>query len=152
MHPLDTITLTGLRAFGRHGVFDFERENGQEFVIDLALGVSTLRAAQTDDVADTVHYGELAEKVAAIVGGEPVDLIETLAHRIANAVMQDERVAFLAVTVHKPHAPIPAQFQDVAVTVHATRDDHGMREHGAGEREAGGHGSPGHEAPGPEIS
>ncbi|WP_345752279.1 dihydroneopterin aldolase [Microbacterium rhizophilus] len=129
MTSLDTITLTGLRAFGRHGVFDFERENGQEFVIDLALGVSTKRAARSDDVADTVHYGELAEKVVGIVGGEPVNLIETLAHRIADAVMQDHRVAFLAVTVHKPHAPIPAQFADVAVTVHATRDEHGMHEH-----------------------
>ncbi|GAA1740977.1 dihydroneopterin aldolase [Microbacterium paludicola] len=125
MSSLDTITLTGLRAFGRHGVFDFERENGQEFVVDLALGVSTKKAAKSDDVADTVHYGELAEKVVAIVGGEPVNLIETLAHRIAGAVMEDERVHFLAVTVHKPHAPIQAQFQDVAVTVHATREDHG---------------------------
>lgn len=125
MSSLDTITLTGLRAFGRHGVFDFERENGQEFVVDLALGVSTKKAAKSDDVTDTVHYGELAEKVVAIVGGEPVNLIETLAHRIAGAVMEDERVHFLAVTVHKPHAPIQAQFQDVAVTVHATREDHG---------------------------
>lgn len=127
MTSLDTITLTGLRAFGRHGVFDFERENGQEFVVDLALGVPTKRAAKTDDVADTVHYGELAEKVVAIVGGEPVNLIETLAHRIAAAVMEDERIQFLAVTVHKPHAPIQAQFQDVAVTVHANREDHGKR-------------------------
>lgn len=128
MSALDTITLTGLRAFGRHGVFDFEREQGQDFVIDLALGLSTRRAAKTDDVADTVHYGELAEKVVAIVGGEPVNLIETLAHRIADAVMEDERIQFLAVTVHKPRAPIAAQFHDVAVTVHATRDAAGRLE------------------------
>ena len=117
----DTIELTGLRAFGRHGVFDFERENGQDFVIDLRLDVSTTRAAETDDVADTVHYGELAEKVVAIVSGEPVNLIETLAHRIAAAVMEDDRIARAAVTVHKPQAPIPAQFADVSVTVHAAR-------------------------------
>lgn len=122
MHPLDTITLTGLRAFGRHGVFDFERESGQDFVVDLTLSLSTAPAAASDDVTDTVHYGELAEKVVAIVGGEPVNLIETLAHRIADAVMEDERIRSLAVTVHKPQAPIAAQFQDVSVTVHAARD------------------------------
>jgi len=118
MNPLDHIELTGLRCFGRHGVFDFERENGQEFVVDLRLSVQTARAAETDDIADTVHYGELAEKVVAIVEGEPVNLIETLAHRIATAVLEDERVIFVAVTVHKPQAPIPAQFADVSVTVH----------------------------------
>lgn len=128
MNALDTITLTGLRAFGRHGVFDFERENGQDFVIDLALGVSTDRAAATDDVADTVHYGELAERVVAIVGGDPVNLIETLAHRIADAVMEDERIRSLAVTVHKPQAPIAAAFQDVSVTVHRARPGSGGRE------------------------
>lgn len=122
MSSADTIELTGLRAFGRHGVFDVERENGQDFVIDLRLGVSTTRAAETDDVADTVHYGELAEKVVAIVGGEPVNLIETLAHRIAGAVMEDQRIGFASVTVHKPQAPIPASFADVSVTVHASRD------------------------------
>ncbi|WP_261165406.1 dihydroneopterin aldolase [Microbacterium sp. Marseille-Q6965] len=118
MTPLNTIELTGLRCFGRHGVFDFEREQGQEFVVDLRLGVQTERAAETDDVADTVHYGELAEKVAAIVEGEPVNLIETLAHRIARAVREDEKVLFVSVTVHKPQAPIAAQFSDVSVTVH----------------------------------
>ncbi|GAA3659220.1 dihydroneopterin aldolase [Microbacterium marinilacus] len=128
MNFADMIELTGLRAFGRHGVFDFERENGQEFVVDLRLGVSTTRAAETDDVADTVHYGELAEKVVGIVGGEPVNLIETLAHRIADAVMGDERIDFLIVTVHKPQAPIEAQFQDVSVTVHASRDVASARE------------------------
>lgn len=117
----DQITLTGLRAFGRHGVFDFERERGQDFVIDLTLHLSTTRAAQTDDVADTVHYGELAERVVAIVGGEPVNLIETLAERIAADVLSDERVRLVAVTVHKPSAPIEATFADVSVTIHRGR-------------------------------
>lgn len=123
----DMIELTGLRAFGRHGVFDFERENGQDFVVDVRLGLSTARAAETDDVADTVHYGELAEKVVAIVGGEPVNLIETLAHRIAAAVMEDGRIGFASVTVHKPQAPIAAEFQDVAVTVNVSRGPQGSR-------------------------
>ncbi|WOF22607.1 dihydroneopterin aldolase [Microbacterium betulae] len=120
MHPLDLIELTGLTAFGRHGVFAHEREEGQEFTVDLRLSLATARAAETDDVADTVHYGELAEKVVAIVSGEPVNLIETLAHRIADAVLEDERVIFAAVTVHKPHAPIRAPFADVSVTVHGS--------------------------------
>lgn len=117
MEALDRIELTGLTAFGRHGVFDFEREKGQDFTIDLRLSLSTRRAAESDDVADTVHYGELAEQVVAIVAGKPVNLIETLAHRIADAVLADERVRAVDVTVHKPQAPIAARFSDVSVTV-----------------------------------
>lgn len=112
-----TIELTGLRVFGHHGVFDFERENGQEFVVDLRLTLSTEQAAETDDVTDTVHYGEVADRVAAIVSGEPVNLIETLADRIVDAVLVDERIDFAVVTVHKPQAPIEQRFDDVSVTV-----------------------------------
>lgn len=121
MHPLDEIALTGLTVFGRHGVYDHERENGQEFTIDLRLSLSLEQAASSDDVADTVHYGELAEKVAEVVSGEPVNLIETLASRIADVALADDRVQFVVVTVHKPHAPIPLSFSDVAVTVHRSR-------------------------------
>ncbi|GAA5154668.1 hypothetical protein GCM10025768_26170 [Microbacterium pseudoresistens] len=121
MDFLDQITLTGLTVFGRHGVFAHERADGQEFTIDLTLHLPLKDAAASDDVADTVHYGELAEKVAAIVAGEPVDLIETLAARIADAALEDERVRMVAVTVHKPHAPIPLTFADVSVTVHRGR-------------------------------
>ncbi|MFD5224427.1 dihydroneopterin aldolase [Microbacterium sp. NPDC058342] len=121
MDALDEIVLTGLTVFGRHGVFDFERRDGQEFTIDLALGLSLQAAAASDDVADTVHYGEVAERVSAIVAGEPVNLIETLAQRIADAVLEDERVRAVRVTVHKPHAPIIQTFSDVAVTVNRWR-------------------------------
>ncbi|WP_334148419.1 dihydroneopterin aldolase [Microbacterium sp.] len=121
MDTLDEIALTGLTVFGRHGVYDHERENGQEFTIDLRLSMSLEQAAWSDDVADTVHYGELAEKVAAVVAGEPVDLIETLASRIADVALEDQRVQFTTVTVHKPHAPIPLTFADVAVTVRRSR-------------------------------
>lgn len=117
MDPLDEIVLTGLTVFGRHGVYDHERENGQEFTIDLHLTMSLRAAAASDDVVDTVHYGELAEKVAAVVAGEPVNLIETLAERIADVALADARVRFVTVTVHKPHAPISLTFTDVAVTV-----------------------------------
>lgn len=121
MEPVDEITLKGLRVFGRHGVFDFEREQGQHFVIDVTLRVSTARAAATDDVADTVHYGELAERIVAIVEGEPVNLIETVAERIAAEILTDERIAGTDVTVHKPDAPIAHTFTDVSVTIRRDR-------------------------------
>jgi dihydroneopterin aldolase len=123
MFPIDEIVLTGLTVFGRHGVYDHERENGQEFTIDLRLSMSLRQAAASDDVVDTVHYGELAEKVAAVVAGEPVNLIETLANRIADVALEDDRVLFVTVTVHKPHAPIPLTFSDVSVTIRRGRDD-----------------------------
>ena len=113
----DEIALTGLTVFGYHGVFDHERAEGQEFTIDVRLCLPLAPAAASDDVRDTVHYGELAERVAAIVAGEPVNLIETLAERIADAALADARVQSASVTVHKPHAPIPLTFADVSVTV-----------------------------------
>ncbi|MGC5172234.1 dihydroneopterin aldolase [Microbacterium sp. DT81.1] len=121
MDFLDEITVTGLRAFGRHGVFDFERQQGQDFLVDVTMHVSTRRAAETDDVADTIHYGEVSERVAAIVGGEPVNLVETLAERIAADLLTDERVLLAVVTVHKPSAPIAVPFTDVAVTIRRGR-------------------------------
>lgn len=121
MPNLDEIQLTGLTVFGRHGVFAHERENGQEFVIDLRLHLELADAAASDDVVDTVHYGELAEHVAAVVAGEPVNLIETLAQRIADVVLADPRVQQVDVTVHKPHAPIALTFSDVSVTISRSR-------------------------------
>jgi 7,8-dihydroneopterin aldolase/epimerase/oxygenase len=117
----DRIVLTGLRAFGRHGVHDFERAQGQDFVVDVALELDLGRAARSDDVRDTVHYGELADRVVAVIAGDPVNLIETLAERIARACLADERVGAVTVTVHKPQAPIRHDFGDVSVTLTRTR-------------------------------
>ncbi|MEV8368573.1 dihydroneopterin aldolase [Microbacterium sp. NPDC064584] len=117
MDHVDEIALTGLRVFGHHGVFDHERRDGQEFIVDARLYVDTAAAAASDDVADTVHYGEVAERIAAIVAGEPVNLLETLAQRIADAVLTFAGVRMVAVTVHKPQAPIPLTFSDVSVTI-----------------------------------
>jgi 7,8-dihydroneopterin aldolase/epimerase/oxygenase len=117
----DLITLTGLRVRGFHGVFDHERRDGQDFVVDATLELSTAAAAASDDVADTVHYGELAERLAAVVAGEPVNLIETLADRLAGVCLADPRVGAATVTVHKPQAPIPLAFADVAVTIRRER-------------------------------
>lgn len=113
----DLITLTGLTARGHHGVFDFERRDGQDFTVDVVLELDLAPAARSDDVADTVHYGELAERLVQVITGDPVNLIETLAERLADRCLSDRRVRVATVTVHKPHAPIPHAFADVAVTV-----------------------------------
>lgn len=119
--PSDRIELTGLRVRGRHGVFDFERAEGQDFVVDVALELDTGPAAASDELSDTIHYGELAEALAAVVAGEPVNLLETLAARLAEVCLADARVAAATVTVHKPQAPIPLAFADVAVTIRRAR-------------------------------
>jgi dihydroneopterin aldolase len=117
----DRITLTGLRVRGHHGVFEHEKRDGQDFVVDITLWIDLAKAAATDDLRHTVHYGELAERAAAVVAGPPRDLIETVAAEIADAEMADDRVHAVEVTVHKPSAPIPLTFADVAVTVRRSR-------------------------------
>jgi dihydroneopterin aldolase len=113
----DRIILTGIRVQANHGVFDFERENGQEFVVDVIAWLDLSTAANSDDLAQTVHYGVLAEEVAAAVATSPVDLIETVAERVANVVLAHAAVSKTEVTIHKPHAPISVPFADVAVTI-----------------------------------
>ncbi|GAA1831832.1 dihydroneopterin aldolase [Agromyces salentinus] len=113
----DRITLTGLRVRAHHGVFEFEREQGQEFVIDVSVVVDLRAAASDDDLAKTVHYGELAEAVVAAVERDPVDLIETLAERVADVALGFPGTIEAAVTVHKPQAPITVPFADVAVSI-----------------------------------
>ncbi|MGW1956820.1 dihydroneopterin aldolase [Streptomyces sp. NPDC001920] len=118
---MDRVALRGLKARGHHGVFPKEREEGQTFVVDLVLGLDTRPAAADDDLAKTVHYGIVAEEVVAVVQGEPVDLIETLAARIAQACLKHEEVQEVEVTVHKPNAPITVPFDDVTVTITRSR-------------------------------
>ncbi|MCL9761134.1 dihydroneopterin aldolase [Frankia sp. AiPa1] len=113
----DRITLRGLRVRGQHGVLPAERELGQEFIVDAVIWLDMTAAARDDDVTLTVHYGELAEELAAIVAGPPANLIETLALRLVDACLRPPRVIRAEVTVHKPAAPIPLVFGDVAVTV-----------------------------------
>jgi len=117
----DRIGLHGLRATGHHGVYAHERVAGQTFVVDVVLSVDARRAAASDEVTDTVHYGELAEQVVAVVEGEPVNLIETLASRIADLCLASPVVASAEVTVHKPEAPVTVPFDDVTVTVVRSR-------------------------------
>lgn len=118
---MDRVALRGLKARGYHGVFQHEREEGQTFIVDLTLGLDIRPAAADDDLAKTVHYGTVAEEVVGIVEGEPVNLIETLAERIAQACLQHEGVQEVEVSVHKPSAPITVPFDDVTVTITRSR-------------------------------
>jgi 7,8-dihydroneopterin aldolase/epimerase/oxygenase len=117
----DSITITGLRAFAHHGVFDFERENGQEFIVDVTVWLDMSSAAGDDDLAETVHYGELAVAIVDAVKRDPVDLIETLAQRLASVALTFPAVVETTITVHKPNAPIEVPFDDVAVTIQRVR-------------------------------
>jgi dihydroneopterin aldolase len=113
----DRIEITGLRGIGYHGVFEHERREGQEFRVDVVLGVDTARAAASDDLSDTVDYGTIASEVHALITGDPVDLIETLAARIADVCLAHEGVLGVEVAVHKPNAPITVPFDDVVVRI-----------------------------------
>ena len=113
----DRITLRGIRARGHHGVFEHERRDGQDFVIDVVLSVDTRAAGKSDDLKDTVHYGVLAEELVADVARDPLDLIEALAQRLADRCLIDPRVEEVEVTVHKPQAPVTVPVADVAVTI-----------------------------------
>jgi 7,8-dihydroneopterin aldolase/epimerase/oxygenase len=118
----DRISLIGVRAFGRHGVLDHERRDGQEFVVDAVLWLDTRPAAAADDLALTVDYAAVASRLAAIVSGEPVALIETLADRLAAACLSvHPAVRDVEITVHKPNAPLSESFGDVTVTIRRSR-------------------------------
>ncbi len=117
----DRLAVHGIEAYGYHGVLDFERREGQIFKVDLVLGMDTRTAARSDDLHDTVDYGTLVAAVRKAVETDPVDLIETLAQRIADVCLTDSRVQWTEVTVHKPDAPIEATFNDVALTITRSR-------------------------------
>ncbi|MBB1243805.1 dihydroneopterin aldolase [Streptomyces durbertensis] len=118
---MDRVAVRGLRAKGHHGVFEREREEGQLFVVDVEMAVDTRAAAAEDDLTRTVHYGVVAEEVVAVITGEPVDLIETLAQRIADQCLTHEAVREVEVVVHKPDAPITVPFDDVTITIKRSR-------------------------------
>lgn len=118
---LDRVALSGIAAVGRHGVLAFEREQGQRFVVDLVCFLDLAPAAAADDLALTVDYGTLAQAVVVDIEGDPLDLIEALADRIATTCLRAGAVETVQVTVHKPQAPVPVEFADVAVTLTRSR-------------------------------
>ncbi|MFF0707836.1 MULTISPECIES: dihydroneopterin aldolase [Gordonia] len=121
----DRIELRGLRVRGNHGVFDHERRDGQDFIIDVTLWADLRAAAASDDLADTIDYGSLAQQVHDVVAGDPRNLIEAVGGEIAEKVMLDDRIHACEVVVHKPSAPIPLDFADVAVVTRRSRKSAG---------------------------
>ena len=117
----DVLALRGVRAWGRHGNLPAERELGQEFVVDVVLGLDMRPAAAEDDLSRTVDYGTLAGRFVSLIEGPPVNLIETLAERLAAVCLDQQNVEEVEVTVHKPSAPVPFPFADVSVTIHRAR-------------------------------
>ena len=117
----DRIAIHGLRARGHHGVYAFERERGQMFRVDAVLELHTVAAAAGDDLAKTVNYAELAHELYAVVTGEPVNLIETLASRLAAVCLANPLVDAVEITVHKPQAELGVPFDDVTVTIRRER-------------------------------
>jgi dihydroneopterin aldolase len=115
------LRLTGLRALGHHGVYEQERLEGQEFIIDVSVWFDSRPAAASDDVDNTINYGVLAEQIVAAVENDPVDLIETVADRVATLVLGQPRANSVEVTLHKPSAPITVPFDDVSITVTRVR-------------------------------
>jgi 7,8-dihydroneopterin aldolase/epimerase/oxygenase len=117
----DRLALRGIRAVGHHGVLDRERRDGQQFVVDAVLGLDTREAGRTDDLSRTVDYGLLSQQLVDAIGSEPVDLIETLAQRLADVCLAQPLVEWVDLTVHKPQAPIEVPFDDVTLTIHRRR-------------------------------
>ncbi|MDU7383563.1 MAG: 2-amino-4-hydroxy-6-hydroxymethyldihydropteridine diphosphokinase [Schaalia turicensis] len=115
--PLDVITLRGLYVEAAHGVFDFEHDAPQPFIVDCALWVDTSASSSSDDIADTVSYALVADEITSIVSGPSVKLIETLGNAIAMRLLRLAHVLGVEVTVHKPQAPLEQPFVDVSVTV-----------------------------------
>ena len=117
------ISIRGLRVYAHHGVFDFERAYGQDFFIDCDVWLDAQAAAANDELVKTVNYGDLANALVENAKQNPVDLLETLATRLLELVMafgggdQTQIVRKAKITVHKPNAPIPYDFEDVSVTL-----------------------------------
>jgi dihydroneopterin aldolase len=117
----DRIEIKGIEVLARHGVLEHERTDPQVFSVDVTVYLDLARAGVSDDLADTVDYGRLAQETHDLVAAESHRLIETVAHRVAGRVLEEPQVGRVVVTVHKPQAPIPLNFEDVSVTVDRSR-------------------------------
>jgi 7,8-dihydroneopterin aldolase/epimerase/oxygenase len=118
---MDRIEIRGIRARGRHGVFEHERRQGQPFVVDIALERDLDQPARTDQLGDTVDYGTLAQQVADAIVTTRFNLIEALAGHIADLALADPSVDAVVVRVAKPEAPVSVEFDDVAVVLRRER-------------------------------
>lgn len=113
----DRIELTGIEVYARHGVLDHEQEKAQVFRVDVTVYADLSLAGKTDDLADTLDYSELALEIREVVGAESHKLLETVAGRVAEAMLGHSQVTRTVVTIHKPNAPIDLAFDDVSVTI-----------------------------------
>ncbi|HQZ00774.1 MAG TPA: dihydroneopterin aldolase [Propionicimonas sp.] len=114
MNP-DRITLTGIQVSARHGVYAEEKVTPQLFLIDVTCRLAS--PARADDLSTTVDYAELAEQITEVATADSVDLIETLAERVAAVCLADPKITEVEVTVHKPQASMPVVVADIAVTI-----------------------------------
>ncbi len=113
----DYIEIKGIAGFGYHGLFDFERENGQNFSVDVKLELENKTASKSDAIADAVDYSQVAKVVHEIIVGEPVNLIERLAHVIASELLRSYPLKAVEVVVHKPYASVGVPVTDIAVRI-----------------------------------
>lgn len=114
---LDRLAVRGIRAVGHHGARPEERRDGQEFGVDVVLGLDTQAAGRDDDLSQTIDYGRLSQQIRDAVAVDPVDLLETLAQRLADVCLADPLVHWVEITVHKPEAPLKVPFDDVSLTI-----------------------------------
>jgi dihydroneopterin aldolase len=118
----DRIEVRDLRVTGVHGVLPEERDRAQPFSVDLVAWVDLEAAQHSDDLADTVDYGALAQTAADVVGGRSYQLLETLAGRLAAALLiVDPRIEAVEVTVRKLHPPLPLDVGSTGVRVRRSR-------------------------------
>lgn len=114
----DLISIKGIKAFGYHGIFDFERRDGQDFFVDIELSIDLQSASKSDDLQDSIDYGLLSAIAHQEIEGEPVNLIERLAGKIADRILGEfPQATSLAITVHKPLAPVKEEVTDISVTI-----------------------------------
>jgi dihydroneopterin aldolase len=114
----DQIKVTGIKAFGYHGVLPHEAIEGQEFTVDLVVTLDLRAASLSDDLTQTINYADLAQIAHDNIVGERVQLIERLAGKIAEEISSAySQITSVSVTVHKPHAPVTVDFEDISVTI-----------------------------------
>ena len=116
----DLIKISGIAGFGYHGVFKEEQKNGQNFFVDVELSANLQKL--NDKLENTINYATIAELVKAEIETNPVQLIETLAERIADKILHNEsKITRVVVTVHKPDAPVGVKVSDISVSIDKSR-------------------------------
>lgn len=118
----DQIFVAGVALHAYHGVMQHEAKVGQTFKLDLTLDLDLAEAARTDKLAHTVGYDQVVNVASEAFCARRYRLVEAAAGAVADAVLNRfPQVEAVRVTVHKPHAPIAATFEDVGVSILRTR-------------------------------